>query len=125
MTNRFAKYSRRKPGERNKLEASYEAHLELLKKAGKIWDYKFEGMKLRLANNTWFTPDFVVFSAEGAVELHDTKGTKNKKLKGGCIKAPWCEADAKLKMKVIADLWPFKMLVIFKTPDGWQQQEIS
>jgi hypothetical protein len=122
--NRFAKFKRRAPGERNKLEASYEAHLELLKRAGEIDDYKFEGVKLRLADNTFFTPDFIVFTKDGFVELHDTKGTTTKTLKKGKVKAPWCEEDAKLKMKVIAEAWPFKMLMVFKTSEGWQTQSI-
>ena len=122
--NRFAKFKRHAPGERNKLEASYEAHLELLKRAGEIDDYKFEGVKLRLADNTFFTPDFIVFTKDGFVELHDTKGTTTKILKKGKVKAPWCEEDAKLKMKVIAEAWPFKMLMVFKTSEGWQTQSI-
>jgi len=93
--NRFAKHERRKKGERNKLEASYESYLETLKRAGEIDDYQFEGMTLKIADNCRYTADFVVFSRDGVVELHDTKGTTTKKLTNGDkVKKPWIEGAA-------------------------------
>ncbi len=122
--NRFAKFKRRAPGERNKLEAAYEAHLEGLLRAGLIRGYKFEGLKIKLADNTWFTPDFLVFANDDVVELHDTKGTTTKKSANGVkTKAPWCEEDAKLKLKLAAELFPFRFCIIFKTEDGWQRRD--
>lgn len=122
--NRFAKYKRRAKGERNKTEAAYEAHLDLLFKAGEIDGYAFEGIKLKLADNTWYTPDFVVFNKEGYVEVHDTKGTSSKKRANGDKEAvPWIEEDAKLKMKVVAQQWPFIVYAVFKTKEGWQKQQ--
>ena len=119
--NRFAKFKRRAPGERNKLEAAYEQHLGLLKRAGKIEDFKFEGIKLRLADNTFYTPDFLVFAEDGVVELHDTKGTtKKKRSDGSKVAKPWIEEDAKIKLKVVAELYPFRVLAVFKTADGWE-----
>ena len=56
---------RLKTGEMNKTEAEYNAHLEALKAAGDIVWFKFEGMKFRLADNTFFTPDFAVMLADG------------------------------------------------------------
>ncbi len=125
MTNRFAKFKRRAPGERNKLEAAYEAHLETLYRAGLIQGYRFEGIKVKLADNTFFTPDFVVYAADGVVELHDTKGTTTKKTAKGPVKAPWCEEDAKLKLKIAAELFPFRFCIIFKTSEGWQRQDFG
>jgi hypothetical protein len=122
--NRFAKHKRRQPGERNKVEAAYEAHLELLKRAGEIEDFKFEGIKLRLADNTHFTPDFLVFDADGYVEIHDTKGTTKKaRADGTKVAQPWIEEDAKIKLKVVAELFPFKVFAVFKTIEGWQKQQ--
>ncbi len=122
--NRFAKHKRRAPGERNKLEAAYEAHLEMLHRAGEIDGYKFEGIKLRLADNTFFTPDFLVFASDGVVELHDTKGTTTKKRADGSKdKAPWIEEDAKIKLKVVAEQFPFRVFAVFKVKEGWQMQQ--
>lgn len=121
--NRFAKFKRRAPGERNKLEAAYEAHLELLKQAGEIVGYKFEGIKLRLADNTFYTPDFIVFAKDDVVELHDTKGTTTKNTAAGKVKAAWCEEDAKLKIKLVAELYPFRTYIVFKNGATWERQE--
>lgn len=119
--NRFAKFKRRKPGERNKLEAAYEQHLEMLKRTGQIDGYRFEGIKIKLADNTFYTPDFIVFAGDGVVELHDTKGTtKKKRADGSNISAPWIEEDAKLKLKLVAELYPFRVLAVFKTTEGWE-----
>ena len=122
--NRFAKYKRRKPGERNKTEAAYEQHLELLKRAGEIDSYSFEGIKLKLADNTFYTPDFLVFANDMTLEIHDMKGTSKKMRASGIKEAvPWIEEDAKLKLKIVAKLYPFRDFATFKTPDGWQKME--
>lgn len=122
--NRFAKHKRREKGERNKTEAAYEAHLELLKRAGEIDGYQFEGIKLRLADLTWWTPDFIVYDKDGYVQLHDTKGTTTKKRADGSKdKVPWIEEDAKIKLKVIAELFPFQVFAVFKTGNGWEKQQ--
>lgn len=123
--NRFAKIKRRVPGERNKTEAAYEAHLTTLKAAGEILDFRFEGVKLRLADNTFFTPDFLVFDADGTVELHDTKGTTKKaNSKGEKVAKPWCEDDAKLKLKLVAELYPFRVFIAWKHEGTWHKDEI-
>ena len=120
--NRFAKFKRRAPGERNKVEAAYEQHLEALKRAGEIDGYRFEGIKLKLADNTFYTPDFLVFAGDGVVELHDTKGTtKKQRADGSKVAAPWIEEDAKLKLKLVAELYPFRVMAVFKTADGWSK----
>ena len=124
LINRFAKHERRKPGERNKTEAAYEAHLALLLKAGEICGFGFETIKIKLADNTWFHPDFLVQAADGVMELHDTKGAKKKhKADGSAYSAPWIEEDAKIKLKVVAELFPFRVFAVFKTKDGWIKQQ--
>jgi len=122
--NRHAKYQRRAKGERNKTEAAYETHLGLLHRAGEIDGFMFEGIKLKLADNTMFTPDFIVYAADGVVELHDTKGTTKKlRASGECESVPWIEEDAKIKLKLTAELFPFRVFAVFKTADGWIKQQ--
>lgn len=122
--NRFAKFERRKPGQRNKLEAAYEAHLGLLQKAGEIHGFMFEGMKLRMADNTFFTADFVVFASDWVIELHDTKGTTTKTLKDGAkVKGPWVEGDALVKLKVVAELFPFRVFSVYKVGNTWEKKQ--
>ena len=85
-------------GERmNKLEAMYAAHLEALRRAGKIIFWRYESVKFRLADRTWYTPDFYVMRADGTLEVHETKGR-------------W-EDDARVKTKVTAEQFPELTLV--------------
>lgn len=76
----------------NKLEARYASEiLEPLRRAGEILDYRFERIKLKLANLTYYTPDFLVIYPDH-IGLHETKGH-------------W-EDDARVKIKVAADQFP-------------------
>lgn len=85
-------------GQRNKTEARYEQLLELRKHAGEILWYRFEGIKIRLADNTFYTPDFAVMLSDGQMQLHEVKGF-------------WTD-DARIKIKVAAEMYPFKFIVI-------------
>jgi hypothetical protein len=106
---------RLKPGERNRTEAAYEQHLEYLKRAGEIAWYRFEGIKLRLADNTFLTPDFAVMLADGRMQLHEVKGF-------------WTD-DAKVKTKVAAESYPFEFVIVTqrakKNGGGFQCEPID
>lgn len=101
---------RLKTGQMNKTEASYAKHLALLQHAGEIAWHKFEGLKLRLADNTFYTPDFAVMSADGVMECHEVKG--------------FWQDDARAKIKIAADLYPFRFIAIKaktkKDGGGWE-----
>lgn len=93
-----ARAKRREPGVMNRTEASYADHLERRKLAGEIIDYKFEPMKFRLADLTFYTPDFRVIMADASIEFHEVKGS---------WKAPH-QDDAKVKIKVAAEtFWEY------------------
>lgn len=89
---------RLKPGAMNKTEARYGQQLELYKAAGQIQWYRFEGVKLRLGDNTFYTPDFAVMAGDGVLEMHEVKG--------------FWEDDARAKIKVAADAYPFRFLAV-------------
>ncbi len=99
---------RLKTGEMNKTEAAYEAHLAALQLAGEILWYKFEGLKFRLADNTFYTPDFAVMLASGALEAHEVKGQ-------------WLD-DARVKIKVAASLYPIQFIGVQKEGKGWKYE---
>jgi hypothetical protein len=99
---------RLKTGEMNKTEAAYEAHLSALQFAGEILWYKFEGLKFRLADNTFYTPDFAVMLASGALEAHEVKGQ-------------WLD-DARVKIKVAASLYPIQFIGVQKDGKGWKYE---
>lgn len=89
MRKQIQALGRLKTGQMNKTESAYCQHLELRKRAGEITWYRFEGIKLRLADNTFYTPDFAVMLVTGEMELHEVKGF-------------WTD-DARVKTKVAAD----------------------
>ena len=98
-------------GKMNKSEAAYAAHLDALKSVGQILWYRFEGMKFRLADNTFYTPDFAVIVASGALELHEFKG--------------FMEEDANVKIKTAATQYPFVFRLIRKGKGGtWDIREV-
>lgn len=100
---------RLKTGELNKTEQEYQNLLEVRKIAGEIVWYKFEGIKLRLADNCFYTPDFAVMLANGQIELHEVKGHWND--------------DARVKIKVAAAAYPFRFVAIKKKGKGWETEE--
>jgi len=101
---------RLKAGAMNKTEAAYDQHLALLQHAGQILWRRFEGLKLRLADNTFYTPDFAVMAADGVIECHEVKG--------------YWQDDARAKIKIAADQYPFRFIAIKarakKEGGGWE-----
>lgn len=66
VERRMLALGRLKTGEMNKTEAAYAARLRALQAAGEVQWHRFEGMKLRLADNTFYTPDFAVMAADAS-----------------------------------------------------------
>ena len=110
--NNHRALGRLKSGQMNKTEEAYRLHLEELKIAKVIAWYKFEGMKFRLADNTFYTPDFAVMKTDGCLEMHEVKG--------------FWEDDARVKIKVAADLYPMQFIAVKKRAKkdggGWETE---
>lgn len=113
VKNKLLALGRLRVGERNKTEAAYEERLKLLQQSGEVLWFKFEGIKLRLADNTNYTPDFAVMQKSGQIEMHEVKGF-------------WRD-DARAKIKIAADLYPFRFLAVKAKPKkeggGWDVEE--
>lgn len=88
---------RLKQGQLNKTESMYSALLNQRLIDGEILWFKFEGIKLRLADNTFLSPDFFVMRSDGELEVHECKGY-------------WTD-DARAKTKIAADMYPFRFLI--------------
>lgn len=105
---------RLKPGKQNKTEAEYAQVLELRRQAGQIEWYKFEGITFKIADDTRYTPDFAVMNADGTMEMHEVKG--------------FFTDDAKVKVKVAADMFPFQFILIRKLAKkyggGWEHESV-
>lgn len=103
---------RLKTRQMNKTELAYSRHLEALKMAGNVLWYEFEAIKLRLADNTFYTPDFMVMRSTGALECHETKG--------------FMMDDANVKIKVAADSFPWPFFIVKKAKGGtWNTTKVG
>lgn len=101
---------RRQPGQMNGWEKSYALHLEERKAIGEILWFEFDSIKFRLAEKTFYTPDFLVMNAKEELEIHEVKGH-------------W-EDDARVKIKVAADKFPMKFVgVTIDKLKGWVYEE--
>lgn len=58
----------------NGLEARYARFLEGKRLSRSIVSWHFENMKLRLADNTFYTPDCMPMLHVGSISFHETKG---------------------------------------------------
>lgn len=100
------------PGVENGYERQYSAHLEQLKRDGAILFYKFEAVRLKLAANTTYTPDFLVIRNDFAVEFHEVKGV-------------WRD-DARVKIKTASALYPFIFRAYTQpTPGTWAEETFT
>ena len=106
---------RRKPGEMNRLEAQYAAHLEARKQAGEVEWYAFEPIKLKLAPSTFYAPDFLVLLADRTIEVHEVKGRTGNSTTG--YKA-YVMDDAAVKLKVSAQMFPFRFWMLYPRKEG-------
>lgn len=106
---------RMKAGAMNKTEEAYAARLEFQKHTGHILWYKFEGITFKLADDTRYTPDFVVMLSNGELEAHEVKGQ-------------W-QDDAKVKIKVAASMFPLRFIAVKvrrkKDGGGWMVEDYS
>jgi hypothetical protein len=113
MAHAFYALGRLKTGAMNKTEAAYERDLCDAKSLGDIQWYRFEGLKLRLADNTFYTPDFAVMASDGVMECHEVKGF-------------WRD-DARAKIKIAAEQYPFRFKAVQalakKHGGGWKVEE--
>lgn len=81
----------------NATESGYALELEARKLAGEIRWYAFEPFKLRLADRTTYTPDFILWMQDGSMQAHEVKGF-------------WRD-DARVKFKVAREM--FRMFRFF------------
>lgn len=84
---------RHTPGTMNAQEREYAAMLDASVKAGEIRGYYFERMTFKLADDTRYTPDFMVVLNDGELRFDEVKG--------------FMEDDAWVKFKVAAEMFPF------------------
>ena len=103
--------SRHKTGRMNQTERLFAEGLEYQKRVGQIRRYWFESIRLRLADRTTYTPDFMV-ERDGSLIIYEVKGF-------------WRD-DARVKIKVAAEMYPcFQFYAVQKTKEGWKVESLS
>lgn len=103
---------------RNKGEKAYGEYLARRKQAGEIVDYSFEPEKFRLADNTYYTPDYRVLLADGTVEFHEVKGRKGDGF--------YATEDGWIKAKMAAEVHPYPFRVLWpRKGGGWDERLVK
>jgi hypothetical protein len=102
MNKKVYALGRLKSGVMNRTEEAYAKVLEALKQSGELLWWAFEGITLKLAEGSRYTPDFFVMRKDGTLECHEVKGR-------------WID-DAKTKIKVAAEKFPFLFKAVFALP---------
>lgn len=105
-TKNWQALGRLKAGAMNRTE---QAYANVLASNSDVTWFKFEGLKLRLADNTFYSPDFAVLRASGEIEIHEVKG--------------FWQDDARVKIKIAADMYPFKFIAVKYKNKQWIYEE--
>lgn len=92
----------------NKTETLYAEILAALQRNGIVRQWAFEAIRLKLADGAYYKPDFLVWKADGSIELIETKGA-------------FCREAALVRYKVARDLYPMFVWRFMKytRKDGW------
>jgi hypothetical protein len=100
MQTKFIALGRNRNG-MNKTETAHAADLELRKRIGEIQDYRWQPLRLKLAPDCTYEPDFLVLMADSSIEFHEVKG--------GFI-----TDDGMVKVRVAAQLFPWFTFRLFQ-----------
>ena len=114
MIRRFAKgrpRPRHQPGVMNKAEAEYAVMLDTRKADGEVLEYWFERFTFKIADDTRYTPDFIVMMPDGTLEAVEIKG--------------FMEDDAFVKLKVFAEMFPFVVRLRTKKAKVWTERVLG
>lgn len=96
----------------NKTEKNYSNHLAKMKLAGQILDWRHEAFNLRLADRTFYKPDFQVLTIDREIEIIEVKGYQFRD-------------DALVKFKVAAEAMPwFRFVAVFWEDRQWKRKRI-
>lgn len=107
MKTNWQALGRLKSGQMNRTEKAYADKLAMDQSVA--W-FKFEGIKFRLADKTFYSPDFAVMLNSGEMQIHEVKGF-------------WTD-DARAKIKIAAELYPFKFIAVKYKNKNWIVEEL-
>ena len=95
----------------NKTEAEYAGRLQCDLMTREILWFRYEGVTLKLADDTRYTPDFAVLRSDGTLEMHEVKGG-------------FMRDDSWVKLKVAAEQFPFQFILARKQKGEWHVKQV-
>jgi len=106
-------HARPQPKRGNKTEAEYGWVLRAEQQAGAILEFRYEALTLILGHDCRYTPDYLVVTTLGFLELHEVKG--------------FHRDDAMVKLRVAARLFPwFRFLLVEREGGGgFHREEVT
>jgi len=112
---RFHALGRLPKDQMNKTERAYSVLLDEETRQGRVIDWKFHPMRVRLADNTFYEVDFLVLHADMRLAIHETKGG-------------FVTQHGQMKIKLCAEVLPyFRMIKATKLSQklggGWKREE--
>jgi hypothetical protein len=129
VRNSYYAKGHKKIGTLNRTELAYAKVLEGLRIGNKVEWFKYEAIKLRLADNTFYTADFFVMTKEGELQVHEVKGSTARKNNLGerVGTKPFILNESNTKIKVAAELFPFRFFIVWPPDRGmseWNREEM-
>ena len=100
MRQSFQALGRKRDG-MNKTEAAHASDLEMRKRIGEIIDYRWEPLRLKLAPDCTYEPDFMVLMADQTIQIHEVKGA-------------FITDDGMVKARVAAQMFPWFTFLMFQ-----------
>ena len=102
-----------KSGQMNRLERDFlEENIKYWVETGHVVAYWHEAMKFRLAHKTFYTPDFMLQTGSGEMQIIECKG--------------FMRDDAAVKIKVVASMYPFRVFLARRAKgQGWTLTEVK
>jgi len=95
---------------KNNWERMYAERLEIRRINGEIKSWKYECIRLKLADGAWYKPDFQVVYDSGKTEFHEIKGFRR--------------TAGILRFKVAAKMYPeFTFFLVERPADQWEMTE--
>ena len=97
----------------NKTEGDYALILEARRAAGQIAAWRYEGLRLKLGDGSYYTADFALLLPDGTLELHETKG--------------FMREAARVRLRSAAAQWPVRIVLIRRDPrvtHGWLLEDV-
>jgi hypothetical protein len=100
----------RRNGFRSNWEGEYAEHLKQLRASKEILSWAYEPIRLRIASNNFYTPDFLVCT-DREIQFHEVKGLQRE------------ASMLRLRTASYQHRWA-RFYLIQKTKAGWSIEEI-